>query len=812
MRSGLRVGVIAVAGLAAGAASAAEPLPVRLRGFFESHCISCHDPASAKGGLDLTTVKSDLTHHETLALWVRIHDRVARGEMPPKKKLPAAARTGFLASLSDELTRADAAAKGTVLRRLNRAQYENTLRDLLDIHTDLQELLPEDGKAHGFDTVGEALDVSAVQLERYMEAAGRALDAAVRKGPRPETKSGDHTFTEGRNAGHIGMHWLKRSDGAVVFFNDGNFPSIQLEGFRASGDGPHRIRIEAAAHQSKEPVTFAVYVGSFGRNADSRLMGYFDAPPGAMKTFELSARLRRGDTLRLMPQGLQGGGVRQKGVEKYDGPGLAVSRVRVEGPLIDDWPGRGHKLMFGDLPVGPAAGAAESPKANPKSKKKGPASGSGLEVRSAKPEADAERLLNVFVPAAFRRPVTPEKVRPYVALAKAELADGATFEQAMRTAYVAVLCSPDFLYLIEPAGKLDDYALASRLSYFLWNSGPDEGLLAAAAKGGLSKPEVIKAQTERLLGDPRSRRFVSDFVGQWLNLREINFTTPDRKLYPEFDDQLRDAMVAETELFFAEMLKADRPVTEFVDSDWTMLNERLARHYRIEGVKGPEFRRVALRPEHGRGGVLTHAGVLKVSANGTTTSPVIRGAWVLERLLDDPAPPPPPGVPGVEPDIRGATTLREQLDKHRTLPSCVGCHKIIDPPGFALEGYDVIGGRRDRYRILAQPGKKDVETVSVPGGRREFRVAVGPKVDASGELVDGRRFSGLADYKKLLLADPDRIAAAVTGKLAVYAAGRGMGFSDRPAIADVVARNAAAGRGFRDLVHKLVQSPLFQTK
>jgi mono/diheme cytochrome c family protein len=807
--------VLSVAAVAASSAAAAEePLTKRLAGFFDKHCVTCHDAANAKGGLDLAAAKSDLSDRETLALWVRLYDRVARGEMPPKRKVPAEEKTAFLAALSADLTRADAAAKGTVLRRLNRAQYENTLHDLLGIRTELAELLPEDGRAHGFDTVGEALDISAAQLQRYMDAAGRAIDAAVRKGPRPEKRTLTTGFGEGRGAGNIGTHWLKRPDGALVFYTEGGFPAIQLDAFRAPVEGRYRFRLTGYAHQSAGPVTFSAVIGSFGRSPDSRVVAYPELPPGPPTTVEIEARLHRADTLRIHPQGLNpGAALKQKGLEGFDGPGLAVLSVQVEGPLIDEWPGRGHKLLFGDLPVegaGATPGAAGGA-AGKAGKRAAPAGASGVIV-SANPEADAERLLKGFVPAAFRRPVGPDKIAPYLALAKAELAEGAVFEQAMRTAYIAVLCSPDFLFLVEPAGKLDDHALASRLSYFLWNSGPDAALLAAAASGELSTPAGLKAQAERLLADPRSARFVSDFTAQWLNLREIDFTVPDRKLYPEFDDMLKDAMVRETELFFAEVLRGNLPVTEFLHSDWTMLNERLARHYRIEGVKGPAFRKVALKPEHGRGGLLTQASVLKVSANGTNTSPVVRGVWVLERVLGDHPPPPPPGIPGVEPDIRGASTLRELLDKHRSLPSCVGCHKAIDPHGFALEVFDVIGGRRDRYRIVPPAGKKGVETVTAVGNGREVRVPVGPKVDASGELPDGRTFTGPEDYKRLLLADPDRFAAALTGKLAVYACGRGMGFSDRPAVAEIVAGNAAAGRGFRDLVHRLVQSPLFRTK
>ena len=414
-----------------------------------------------------------------------------------------------------------------------------------------------------------------------------------------------------------------------------------------------------------------------------------------------------------------------------------------------------------------------------------------------------------FVTAAFRRPVAAEEVKTFIDLAKDELASGAPFEQAMRTAHTAVLCAPEFLFLREPRGKLDDYAVAARLSLMLWNTGPDEQLLKSAADGTLSQPEVLRAQTERLLSDPRSERFTKNFVGQWLSLREIDSTSPDKQLYPEFDDQLKYSMIEETEGFFDEVLRKNLSLLNFIDSDWTILNERLAQHYGIAEVTGVAMRRVALKPEDRRGGVLAHGSVLKVSANGTTTSPVVRGAWVLRQILGFDPPPPPPGVPGIEPDIRGATTLREMLDKHRSSATCNQCHKIIDPPGFALESYDVTGGYRDHYRVL---GEKSSAPPRKKSGGRAVRWHVGPIVNATGETADGRTFADLAGYKKILLADPNRIARAMTMKLAVYGSGRAMEFSDREEIEKIVQAAAAQGYGFRDLLHLVIQSKVFRNK
>jgi hypothetical protein len=768
------------------------------------HCLDCHSGDAAANGLDLTKLGRDLTRVEHVAKWERVYDRVARGEMPPSDigQPPAGPRSEFLNVLADALRDASSRRAEVVLRRLNRFEYENTLHDLLGIRTPLQGLLPEDGKAHGFDNVGEALDMSSVQLQRYLEAAGKAIDDAVRRGPQPERVVKSHRFDQGKNADHIGKHWHRTNDGAVVFFNDGGFPAISLDSFRAPYEGLYRFRIHGFTYQTDRPIPFAVYTGQFGRNADSRLAGNFQAGSAGLAPIEVETYLYRGDSLRLMPRGIGGNyaEIKRDGPDGYKGPGLAVSAVDVDGPILPEWPGRGHRLLFGDLPV-----VDQGPESERSKKFYRPT----YEVASSQPEADAARLLEGFATAAFRRPVTTAKLAPYLALAKTELADGAKFEDAMRTAYVAVLCSPDFLFLREPRGTLDDFALASRLSYFLWSSLPDYELLAVAARGELTKPDVLRSQTERLLRDPRAKRFIRNFVGQWLNLREIEFTVPDKQLYPEFDSLLLDAMIQETELFFAEVLTANRPMHDFIASDWTMLNQRLAEHYRIDGVEGPEFRKVALRPKHHRGGVLTHASVLKVSANGTTTSPVTRGAYVLDRLMNQPPPPPPPGVPGVEPDIRGATTLREQLDKHREIESCDNCHKIIDPPGFALENYDVMGGWRENYRVL----NKDLPTppAELTGGKR-VSWRVGPKVDAAGSTSDGASFKNLDDYKRLLLNDKQPFARALTEKVLVYAGGRGLGFSDRDEVEQVVKSVAHHGYGFRDLVHAVVQSEIFRHK
>jgi hypothetical protein len=343
------------------------------------------------------------------------------------------------------------------------------------------------------------------------------------------------------------------------------------------------------------------------------------------------------------------------------------------------------------------------------------------------------------------------------------------------------------------------------LSYFLWSSMPDEELLALAAEDKLTEGDTLHGQVERMLSDPRAAAVTENFCGQWLKLRDIDFTAPDHRLYPEFDDVLKVGMVREPQLFFEELLRHDRSLLNFVSSDFTFLNERLARHYGVEGVSGWEYRKVQLPPGSHRGGVMTMAGVLKVTANGTTTSPVTRGAWVLDRLLGTPPSPPPDGVPAIEPDIRGATTIREQLARHREVESCAACHTQIDPPGFALESFDVIGGWRENYRSVGRGNAAVIDGQRMPYSH-------GPAVDPGDVLPDGRRFADVDGYKRLLLEDPDQIARGFVRRLLVYATGRTLDSSDEPEVAALVEKIRERDYGLRSLVHAVVESESFRTK
>jgi hypothetical protein len=414
------------------------------------------------------------------------------------------------------------------------------------------------------------------------------------------------------------------------------------------------------------------------------------------------------------------------------------------------------------------------------------------------------------LPQVFRRPVTDAEIETHMALVREELGKGSRFDEALRAAYGLALCSPHFLFRSERPGPLDDHALASRLSYGFWATAPDEELTALAAAGKLRDPAALVAQTRRLIDDPRrGKRFAVNLLDNWLKLRDIDFTQPDTKLYPEFEEYLQRSMLAESRAFFHELLAGNLPAGSIIDSDFAMLNERLAEHYGIPGVKGPQIRRVELPPGSHRGGFLTQGAVLKVSANGTTTSPVIRGAYVLERFLGIEPELPPKDVPAVEPDIRGTTTIREQLARHRDQAACAACHARLDPPGFALETYDVTGRWRTHYRAL--PPEAADTVVNIPGSDVRYYVP-GPVVDPSYALADGRQFADIDGFKKLVLTDKRQVARTVVAKFVAQLTGAEVEFADREVVEEILDRTREGGYGVRSLLEEVVQSRLFTHK
>lgn len=783
-------------------ASLASAISPAIQPFLDQHCIDCHDSDIKKGGLDLSTLTTTQSTPATLKKWVRIFDRVAAHEMPPPKKTqPSPSEIkAFATALSTDLTTQYNTQKGTVLRRLNRREYQNTINDLLGINVNLIDALPEDGRAQGFDNIGSALSISGIQMLRYMEAAELALNAALFSDQHPILTTQRATLESDRNKETIGKQWLKQPDGSIVVFNDGGFPSTVIPNLRAPTAGSYKLRVTGYGYQIAEPVTFAIITGSFNfRNADNLTHSFHQLPIGTPGTVEVTLHLNQGNGIWISPQGLNGPDGHspvKDGPDRYPGEGMAIKEVTLEGPIITTWPPQGQTLLLGKTKLREIKPSKDSDRRKSNFK-------ATFTADSSDPIADSRTQIPAFITAAFRRPATPSDIAPYQKLFDTEFTSSKDFLIAMRTAAIAVLCSPEFLFLQEPAGPLNNLQLASRLSYFLTRSTPDPELLQA----NLTQPTILKAQTERLLKSPNFGRFITDFTDGWLNLREIDFTTPDKQLYPEYDALLLDSMLRETRSFITELISENLSTSHLIDSPFAMLNARLAQHYGIPGVTGLNIQKVTLPPNSKRGGILTHASILKVSANGTNTSPVVRGIFVLDRLLGTEPPPPPPGIPGVEPDIRGASTLRELLDKHRNSETCNGCHRIIDPPGFALENYDVIGGWRDRFRSI---GEGEQVKLTVQG--RKVRYRLGLPVDSTGELPSGATFNNLADLQKLLLTDQDRIAHCITEKLLTFATGREMTFADRPEIEHLVAESKTRQHTLRDLIHAIIQSPIFKTK
>jgi hypothetical protein len=852
------------------------PPPARAgqEAFFKAHCLSCHDADAKKGGLDLAALKLDLSQPDNFATWVKVHDRIASGQMPPRRKPrpPAAETAAVKKHLHDQLVRAEQARRGpnrTRARRLTRVEYEHTVRDLLDLPgLPLQGELPADGSAHGFDNNSDALDVSHVNLAKYLEAADRALDLAVAARPHApraarqrislanphgfvahvlmhgdavllKNKKPDPDFPPAGEQMHLdqGAHERMgsyRNGASVGLFRheDESFHPSFIE-FVAIHPGKYRVRTSLwafgwdkgkvlPARGTEAARLSVIHLTGDGRGGDhpSDILGYYDAPSLREKVHDFTTWLNQNDTIGFNAASLVGGNTRGKGrAMGFVGPGIACDYLEVEGPLHAAWPPESHRRLFGDLPLVEFHQAKHPGVRAPRRKVVRQEMGAGKNraepvkgvwtVESRQPEADADRLLGQFLPRAFRRPVSEEVRKQYVARVLGRMKAGDCFETAMRWAYRAALCSPDFLFHVEPAGKLDDHALACRLSYFFWRSMPDETLARLAGQGKLRDPAVLRAEVSRLWKDPKSQRFVEDFLGQWLKLRQIAANDPDRKLYPEFSAYLQDSMVAETRAYFRELIECDLDARHLVQSDFAMLNEKLAAHYGVPGVSGSQVRRVALPAGSPRGGFLTQASVLKVTANGTTTSPVPRGAFVMDRLLGRPPEPPPPNIPAIEPDVRGVKTIREQLAKHRNNAACASCHAKMDPPGFALESFDVIGGFRTRYRSIGagDPAPR--------GGIDPFigiSFRLGPKVDPSGVLPDGRTFRDVREFRALLAADPDALLRNLARQFAVYGTGRDLSFADRDPLGAVVAAARKKGGGVRTLLVELIASPLFSAR
>ncbi|MDE0692788.1 MAG: DUF1592 domain-containing protein [Gammaproteobacteria bacterium] len=780
-----------------------------MRPLLDSSCMACHSN-QVLSSLDLTQTGFDLSDPAAFRVWERVYDRVRRGEMPPAPMPapPGEVLEPALGALKETLIEANLAARGpqrTPLRRLTRLEYRYTLADLLQIDVEhaagLAEGLPAEADSGGFDTVAASQGISALHVRKYLDAADRALDLALNLGPRPYTQTFKVEYAE---SGYLNfMHdgeflgagvTMKVGDAVATFFDSASTYMFHTdtEGYSVPAAGRYKVTVEARPYQATSPVTLTVFKGKEGVAAAAaltELIGSFDLVDDEMRALEVATFLRPGDVVSPSVADLkkpEGDYVNyyapENNVRDYEGEGIAIRSLAVEGPLHDAWPPPSTFGLLGDLAIE-----------------------NGVPVLTKEPYAHIQDIVADFAARAFRRPPSPEEVAAYASLAQPLLDEGESFLNALRVPLRAVLSSPSFLFHAGSEETLDEYALATRLSYFLWRSMPDDELFALAAEGRLSDPAVMAEQVERMLADAKSERFVKDFAGQAFRLYEMNATTPDAGLYPEFDERLGQAMVAETELFLAQLIERNLGAANLVAADFTFVNRRLAEHYGLTGIEGQHMRRVPLPEDSVRGGLLSQASIHKITANGTTTSPVPRGNFVLANVLGQPAPPPPPNVAGLEPDTRGTTTIREQLAAHRSNPMCASCHVTIDPPGLAMESFDPIGGFREVYRasgeeVLGSDGQ------TYPGPYKQ-----GLPVDASGVTPEGNAFAGFEEYRQFLVREKlEDVAQHFVSQLLVLATGAEVQFADREARDRIVARLAANDYPVRSMIHEVAQSDLFR--
>lgn len=831
--------------------------------FLVSHCFECHDDLTQKGDLRLDVLSTTEVTEESAETWALILRRLEAGEMPPpKKERPPEDELAEVMAWTKRGLSEEAASRrgegGSLTRRLNRLEYENTIHDLLGVEVRLQKLLPEDDTAHGFNTTAEGLRISPVHIQRYLEAADKALQAAVVRRPQgdPEVqrlqydRESESRFFGQKSKGRM----MVLEAGELRFYCDpGTEHPAYLEQFSRITNrqpGNYKIRVAARTLDGRgEKVSFGIRTASKKQRLGIETIAWFDAPEDEFEVFESEALFEAGETIILEPYRLNMMR-RNRGLSQYapgdhpmqakrkdqpkdlpDPSGLALSIgwIEVEGPLIDSKAMETRQRLFAGVPMAPFRKLPEeilTPGHLEELRQ-----GDQLTPISTQPERDVRSLLADFLPRAFRRPVTEEEVAAYFEFAEERIARSECFESAMMAAYSAALCSPDFLFLPGQDGPLDNHALASRLSYFLTRSAPDETLRSLADEGRLTDPEVLRNETERLLSSSEAKAFIEDFVDQWLNLRDIHATQPDKYLFPEFfihdgptqfrdDGLLIQSMLNETRLFFADLLERDGSVMQFVDSDFTYLNNRLAEFYKLPPVNGSMLQRVSLPEDSVRGGVITQASVLKVTANGTRTSPVVRGVWVLENILGRHPLPPPPDAGSIDPDTRGSTTIREQLALHQSSSTCASCHRQIDPPGFALESFDPAGQWREVYRTLEgadEATERRPQPPAAPGEELRGRDILGTvtylpsqPVDATGELGSGDTFDGPEQFKQHLLDDPEGIARALASKLITFATGRHPEPGDILELESIVAESQKNDYGLRSLLHGVVQSRLFR--
>lgn len=754
-------------------------------------CVRCHGPEKHEADIRLDNLSIDLIGNRAAAEnWHEVRNVLNSGEMPPPDEPPLSADErkllhGWVNGAIEAAIEARQRTDGrTVQRRLNRIEYQNTMFDLLGVEMDYARDLPPDPVSQdGFRNDGRALQMSSLQLEYYLQTARRALGRVLVSGAAPQVFEATFTESNVRN-------WRNNVERSNVLGRQQVFLGTMVEDYPEEGEFRVRVTLTAGL---KPAVGFPILELSVGYRPDTqilfRVVDSVEIQSPDEQTIEFRGRIENhplpvrgqgkfpGLVVRIrnlyddgspLPKGKKG-----KFPEEPHLPVIRIKAVEFRGPVFESWPPEHHRRIL-----------------------------CAPELRDTDESACVAEVLKRFLPRAFRRPVEDSEVDRFVDFFQSIRADSPTFEEAVRETLALVLISPDFLYLVEPGGNekrpVSDFELASRLSYFLWSSMPDDELMECAAAGELRHPDVLARQAERLLQAPQASRFVRQFTRDWLQLDVVDRVAVSRDHYAEFRDELKQDMVGETEAFFAELLRENLSALNLLQSDFTMLNERLARHYGIEGVLGSEFRRVTLPPDQHRGGVLGQASILLANSTGSDSHAVRRAVWIRDRLLNDPPAPPPPDVPSLEeadPKFL-KLSVREQLEFHRGTEACASCHRSIDPWGIALENFDAVGLWRDEIRRRKKG--KTFETLPV---------------DASDTLPNGRTINGADDLRGYLASErKNDFARSLVRRLLTYALSRRLELSDSRAIDDLHKVFADNDYRLRDLVKAIVASEAFQTK
>jgi len=817
---------IIAAGLLAGALALAAAMPLSagdapevlrefnavVTPFFEANCTSCHGEKKHKGDLRVDTLARDFLNAAVAGHWMDIMDRINSGDMPPKKQpRPKPEDIAKVAELiTAQLNEAEAshqAAEGDTVsyHRLSREEYRYTIQDLLGVTYDASDPagLPEDPDWQGFERIGSVLTVSPAHIEKYLAAAEAILNEAIAIGAQPKHESvhwdpfmlrwgyrWPAMEREYRARGNLdkvrddivpnnGVNGTPGDNQQLTIASPGEYlVRVKLSGLRPAGGLPPRLSVNAVdlgrvlyegdveAPEDK-PVTISFRAHLPAGVHPIRILNAVPGPNPEDHSARPSAGHAFFDLHARAPWQVK------LTDDSYQPlvPILLLDGVDWEGPQLASWPPPSHQRIFfsGDAIANNDGGYARE-------------------------------ILTRFATRAYRRPVLPEEAGRLLKLVERQQQLGEPFVAALKTGLQAILCSKSFLYLVEgtpgsPTRCLDAWELASRLSYFLWDSAPDQQLMDLAGTGTLSQADTLRGEVRRMLADAKAMRFAEAFPRQWLQLRRVGMFAPDRKLYPEYDDNLEKSMIAETTGFFREVLISKLSIREFLDSGWTMLNERLAAFYGVPGVHGEEFRRVALTPDEHRGGLLTQAAILSLTSDGTRHRPVHRGKWILESIINKAPPPPPANVPPIKVSApnQPKLSLRAKLEAHRDDPNCAACHRKIDPLGLAFDNYDAIGHWRTEEAVRDGSGAN-------------------PTIDPSGELADGRAFADAAGLKRILVGDLDRFAAAFCDKLATYALRRGMTFADRKALSTIASQSKVQDYRLDAIIENLVLSDLFSSR